>query len=183
MKKKLTDLIIVGQIAGAHGVRGDVRVRSYTAEPGALFDYGPLLSTDGAILIEAVSVRAAKNSFVVTPRRPREKEVWDKMKGTPLCVLRSNLPPPAADEYYISDLVGLAVYSGGEQAVGHIKAVFNHGAGDVLEVSHSDYAKPVLIPFTEADVPHVDIARGRVVLGDMDLWLADSADATALRQT
>lgn len=179
MKKKLTDLIIVGQIAGAHGVRGDVRVRSYTAEPDALFTYGPLLNDAADALIDPVNVRSAKNSFIVTPRAARQKEAWDALKGTRLYVPRHVLPPTEEDEYYIEDLIGLSVFSGGADAAGRIKAVLNHGAGDLLEIALGAGTKPVLVPFTLDDVPTVDIANGRIIVSDLDLWIADGSEAVS----
>ena len=101
-------LVVVGAIAGAHGVRGDVRVKSFTEEPDALFTYGPLISETGEPLLEALKIRPGKDHFIVTPKRPREKEDWDALKGTRLHVPRSVLPPPEPDEFYVDDLVGLS---------------------------------------------------------------------------
>ncbi|MEM8617232.1 MAG: 16S rRNA processing protein RimM, partial [Pseudomonadota bacterium] len=88
------ELIVVGVITGAHGVRGDVRVKSFTAEPEALFDYAPFFDKAGEILLTPKAVRSAKDSFVVSPEIPRQKEGWDRLKGTTLHVPRHILPHP-----------------------------------------------------------------------------------------
>ncbi|MEO0548584.1 MAG: ribosome maturation factor RimM [Pseudomonadota bacterium] len=177
MTKSPTDLITVGQIAGAHGVRGDVRVKSFTGEPAALFDYGSLLSKTGEVLIEAQYVRAAKDHFVVTPAKPRQKEEWDSLKGTRLFVPRDRLPHTDEDEFYIEDLVGLDVRTGGEASIGKVKAVLNHGAGDVIEVAPAARGKTVLVPFTLDDVPVVDLASGHITVATFDLWADESKPA------
>ncbi len=163
-------LVVVGVILGAHGVRGDVRVKSFTAEPEACFDYGPLLDAGGAALLEALRVRPGKAHFIVTPKVPREKEAWDALKGARLHVPRAALPEASEDEFYIDDLVGLEVVAGGEVPIGRVKAVQNFGAGDLLEVAPSGGGRSVLVPFTRDDVPTVDIAAGRVVVATYEVW-------------
>ena len=170
MKKKLTDLIPVGQLAGAHGVRGDVRIRSYTSEPEALFGYGTLYSKTGEPLLETVRKRPVKDHFIVTPDQPRQKEEWDALKGTRLYVPREVLPPTEEDEFYIQDLIGLEVYGGGDAALGRVKAVLNHGAGDLVEIQTQPGKATLLVPFTHIDIPTVDLNRGRIIVGDLTLW-------------
>lgn len=170
-------LVVVGALMGAHGVRGDVKLKSFTAEPEDLFAYGPLLDRDGAVLIEPTSARPAKTHFVITPAAPRSREDWDAMKGTLLHVPRDVLPPAEEDEYYVQDLVGLTVYAGGEQPVGTVKAVQNYGAGDLIEILPSAGGKSVLIPFTLDDVPTVDLSAGRIVVTSWELWTEESDDA------
>ncbi len=168
-------LVVIGAIMGAHGVRGDVRVKSFTAEPDALFDYAPFLLESGEVALAPKRARPAKDHFVVTPEDPRQKEEWDAMKGTRLYVPRDALPQPDEDEYYIDDLVGLDVFAGGETAIGRIKAVLNHGASDLVEVQTMDRGKPVLIPFTMEDVPLVDLERGRIIVANFELWADQSS--------
>ena len=174
MSKRNPDLVTIGVILGAHGVRGDVRVKSFTAEPEAVFEYAPFLSEQGEVLIEPTAVRTGKDHFIVSPKNKRQKEEWDGMKGTKLCVSRDALPDTDDDEFYIEDLVGLDVYAGGEASLGRVKAVLNHGAGDLVEVQVSGRPKSVLIPFTFEDVPTVDLARGRIVIANFDLWADES---------
>ena len=166
--------VVVGAIAGAHGVRGDVRVKSFTSEPKACFAYGPLLDADGRIIVEANSVRAAKNHFIVAPKVPREKEEWDAMKGVLLHVPRTAFPQTTEDEFYITDLVGLDVYTGGDKAVGTVKAVQNFGAGDIVEISLNEHDGSVLVPFTRIDVPRVDLETGRIVVTTLEMWQVDN---------
>ncbi len=169
------NLVVVGAIMGAHGVRGDVRVKSFTAEPDALFDYAPFLLETGEIALDPKRARPAKDHFVVTPTDPRQKEEWDALKGTRLYVPRDALPQPDEDEYYIDDLVGLDVFAGGETAIGRVKAVLNHGASDLVEVQPKERGKPVLIPFTMEDVPLVDLERGRIIVSNYELWADQSS--------
>lgn len=170
MKKAKTDLVVIGAIMGAHGVRGDVRVKSFTADPIAVFDYGPLLGDDGQVLIDPVGLRPAKDHFIVTPKSPRQKEEWDALKGTRLHVPREKFPAPDEDEYYIDDLIGLEVFIGGEEKIGRVKAVLNHGAGDLIEILRFAQAKPVLVPFTREDVPVIDLKLGRIIVANFETW-------------
>ena len=170
MSETKSDLVVVGAILGAHGVRGDVRVKSFTADPEALFDYAPFLSEDGDELLVPLTARPAKDHFVVTPESPRQKEEWDALKRTRLYVPRMALPDTDEDEFYIDDLVGLDVFVGGEAKIGSVKAVLNHGAGDLIEIQRLERGKPVLVPFTLEDVPVVDLAQGRIVVANFDLW-------------
>lgn len=174
MKKQSPDLVVVGVLMGAHGVRGDVRVKSFTAEPENIFDYAPLLSSDGTELLTPKAVRPAKDHFVVVPKQPRQKEDWDRMRGEKLHAPRTCLPDPDEDEFYIEDLVGLAVYTGGSESIGRVKAVLNHGAGDLIEVQQHDGGKAVLVPFTKLDVPVVDIAANRLVVATFETWSDES---------
>lgn len=170
MSKAKTDLVMVGAILGAHGVRGDVRVKSFTAVPEALFDYAPFLTEDGVELLDPVKARPAKDHFVVSPKSPRQKEEWDALKSTRLYVPKSALPETDEDEFYIEDLVGLDVFVGGDEKIGRVKAVLNHGAGDLIEIQRLLSGKPVLVPFTFEDVPIVDLGLGRIVVSNFDLW-------------
>lgn len=165
-------LIQIAALGGAHGVRGDVRVRSFTARPEDCFRYGPLLSENGIVLVEPVRWKPAKDQFVVTPKAPRQKEDWDAMKGTGLFVPRSILPPPEdSDEFYHADLIGLPVYLDGV-VVGEVKALQDFGAGDLLDISFE--GRRVFLPFTKAAVPIVDLTAGRIELGDVSEWVAEA---------
>lgn len=170
------DLIVVGALTGAHGVRGDVRVKSFTADPEALFGYGPLLDEAGTVMLEAKSVRPAKDHFIVTPHSPRQREEWDAMKGTRLYVPRSVLPAPEEDEIYVEDLVGLTVVDSDGTPLGKVKAVQNFGAGDLLEIAPAGGGSAVYIPFTEEDVPELDLDAGQVVIASWALWTGGDGD-------
>ena len=92
------------------------------------------------------------------------------MKGTKLYVPRDVLPETDEDEFYIEDLVGLSAFGGGDAPIGKVKAVFNHGAGDLLEIQPIERGKSVLVPFTLEDVPVVDLSLGRIVVTSFDVW-------------
>lgn len=174
MSKPATDLVVVGVILGAHGVRGDVRVKSFTAEPDAVFDYAPFLSETGEILIDPVRARPAKDHYIVTPETPRQKEEWDQLKSTRLHVPRDVLPETDENEFYIDDLVGLDVFAGGDAPIGRVKAVLNHGASDLIEIQPISQGKPVLVPFTLEDVPVVDLGAKRIVVATFEIWADES---------
>ena len=174
MSKPAKDLVVVGVILGAHGVRGDVRVKSFTGDPGAVFDYAPFLSETGEILIDPVRARPAKDHYIVTPKVARQKEEWDELKSTRLHVPRAVLPETDEDEFYIDDLVGLDVFAGGDTPIGRVKAVLNHGAGDLIEVQPTSGGKPVLVPFTLEDIPVVDLGAHRIVVATFEIWADES---------
>jgi len=165
-------LIAVGVLRGAHGVRGEVRVKSFTADPEALFGYGPLMDETGAVLLTPKSARAGKDHFIVRPREARQKEEWDALRGRLLHVPRARLPAAEEDEFYVEDLAGLDVYARGDLPAGRVRSVQNFGSGDLLEIDVTGSASSVFVPFTLADVPVVDVAARRVVIPDLALWAA-----------
>ncbi|MEO0983527.1 MAG: ribosome maturation factor RimM [Pseudomonadota bacterium] len=169
-------LVVVGVILGAHGVRGDVRVKSFTEEPEACFAYGALLSAEAAALVEAKSWRPAKDHFIVTPAHPKQKEEWDALKGALLHIPRAALPPTEDDELYVEDLIGLAAVAPDGAGLGTVKAVQDFGAGDLLEIAPAGGGASVLVPFTEAEAPDVDLAAGRIVIADFETWANQSKD-------
>ena len=173
MSKHTFRYIVVGALKGAHGVRGEVRVKSFTADPEAVFTYGPLVDADGKTLITPVSARLAKDHFIVRPKETLQKEDWDARKGQMLHVLRSQLPDADDDEFYIEDLVGMEVFDGGASSAGRVKSVQNFGADDLLEISVNGLAQTVYVPFTRVDVPTVDMAARRIIVPDLAAWSAE----------
>ncbi len=174
MPEKSDDrLIAVGVLKGAHGVRGEVRVKSLTADPEALFEYGPLRNADGIVILTPESIRPGKDNFIVQPREILQKEAWDAMRGALLHVPRAALPAADADEYYVEDLVGLDVRDGSGQTAGQIRAVQNYGAGDLLEVEITGRPGTVFVPLTLADVPVIDIAARCVDIPGLADWASD----------
>ncbi|MBI1399867.1 ribosome maturation factor RimM [Hyphomonas sp.] len=163
-------LIAVGVLKGAHGVRGEVRVKSYTADPEALFGYGPLTDEYGAVVLTPKSARPGKDHFIVRPKEMKQKEDWDALRGRLLYVPRARLPAAEEDEFYIEDLAGLDVYAGGEAPAGRIRSVQNFGSGDLLEVEVPGLPSTVFVPFTRADVPVVDMAARRVMIPELQMW-------------
>lgn len=175
-KSQSARLIVVGALAGAHGVRGDVRVRSFTEDSDAIFDYGPLLDEAGKPVLIAKSWRPASDHFIVTPKTSRQKEEWDAMKGTTLHVSRADLPPADDDEFYIEDLVGLKAVGPEGEVIGTVKTVQNFGAGDLLEVEPDASGSPAyFVPFTLKDVPAIDFEASTVTILDAQVW-ADQSD-------
>ncbi|MEL7129257.1 MAG: ribosome maturation factor RimM [Pseudomonadota bacterium] len=163
-------LIVVAVILGAHGVRGDVRVKSFTELPEDALGFGPLMSADGAPLLTPRRARPVKDHFIVTPEEARQKETWDSLKGTLLHVHRSCLPAVDEDEFYIDDLTGCHVVDAAGLPIGRIKSVHNFGAGDLIEIAPVSGGKSVMVPFTEVDVPDVDLAAGRVTVATFGIW-------------
>lgn len=168
-----TTQIVVGAIAGAHGVRGDVRVRSFTEDPETLFEFGELYDRSGEILLKPKSYRPSKSIFIVVPKSPRSKEEWDALKGTELWVPRSALPEPEDDSFYIDDLVGMHAFDKSGLSLGVVHAVLNHGAGDLIELRGGPAGAGVLVPMTLEDVPEIDLAASRLTISTFELWASD----------
>ena len=156
--------IVVGAIAGAFGTAGEVRLKSFCAEPEAIADYAPLYAQANPKGYDVTILRPIKNGFAARLSGVTTKEQADALRGTQLLADRDKLPALPDDEYYHSDLIGLAVFDAGGEALGTVKAVQNHGAGDLLEVQVPGQSATVLVPFTKAIVPTVDLASGRVVV-------------------
>jgi 16S rRNA processing protein RimM len=162
-KKTGPERICVGAIAGAYGVRGDVRLKSFCATPDAIADYGPLWTEDGA------------RCFTITLRGPvaqglaarldgiNTRDAAEALRGTRLFADRAALPSLPDDEFYHADLIGLEVVDTGGVSLGRVKAVLNHGASDLLELVGPGRRGAVLLPFTQAIVPTVDLGAGRIV--------------------
>jgi 16S rRNA processing protein RimM len=163
-------LIAVGVLKGAHGVRGEVRVKSYTADPEALFGYGPLTDEYGAVVLTPKSARPGKDHFIVRPKEVKQKEDWDALRGRLLYVARARLPVAEEDEFYIEDLAGMDVYAGGDTPAGRIRSVQNFGSGDLLEVDVPGLSSTVFVPFTRADVPVVEMEARRVIIPELQMW-------------
>ncbi len=155
-------LICVGAIAGAWGVRGEARLKSFCADPGAIAGYGPLVAEDGRSF-DVTLVKPLQGAFAARLSGVATREDAEALKGTRLYAPRDRLPPLDEDEYYHADLIGLAVLDAGGAALGRVKAVMNHGAGDILEIARPGQPD-LLLPFTRELVPNVDLASGRVIV-------------------
>lgn len=153
--------ICVGALAGAFGVRGEARLKSFCADPAAIADYGPFTSDDGTLLDIRVG-RPVKGGFAARIKDVRTREAAEALKGTRLFVPRDRLPEPGEDEFYHSDLLGLAVYDTGGILLGKVKAVLDHGAGDLLELALAG-GGTALLPFTRDIIPTVDLTSGRLI--------------------
>ena len=157
--------ICVAQIGAPHGVRGEVKLWPFTAEPKSVRDYGPLETEDGATRFEIEAMRAAKDHLVVRLKGVNDRDAAERLTNTKLFVARERLPATDDDdEFYHADLIGLAVTDTEGKALGSVGAIHNFGAGDLVEVKPAQGGTTVLLPFTEATVPVVDIAGRRIVV-------------------
>lgn len=157
-------MILVGVIGAPHGVKGELRLKSFTADPLAIADYGPLTDSSGETLL-LTKVRLLKDDMLVVKFDGIDgRDEAAMLTRRELYVLRSQLPPPDEDEFYFADLIGLAVKTVAGEDFGTIQAVENYGAGDVLDIKKID-GTDVLLPFTLSTVPHVDMVA-RVVTID-----------------
>jgi 16S rRNA processing protein RimM len=159
----MMDRVIVGAIGGAFGVHGEVRLKSYCADPAAIADYTPLMTEKGRTFAQVILTGQTKNGFTARLDGITTKEEADALRNTPLYAARNVMPAAGDDEYYYSDLIGLAVVDTGGVALGTVKNVMDHGAGDLLEIAVPGTSETVLLPFTQAAVPTVDIGAGRIV--------------------
>jgi 16S rRNA processing protein RimM len=156
--------ICVAQIGGAHGIRGEVKLKSFTADPMAVKDYGPLTSEDGSASFEIEALRPAKGHLVARFRGVSDRDAAERLVHLRLFVPRDRLPPPAADEFYHVDLIGLMAVTADGTEIGTVAAVHDFGAGDILELQPRSGGTTIMVPFTEAFVPNVDLAAGRVTV-------------------
>jgi len=155
--------VCLGQFGAAHGVRGEIRLHSFTADPSAIASYGPLQSEDGRVF-EIEAMRPAKDHFVARVSGIADRNAAELLKNIKLYVPRERLPAPdEPDEFYHADLIGLAVVDREGQKLGTVVAVHNFGAGDLIEMKPEGVSKTELLPFDEFHVPVVDIAAGKLV--------------------
>jgi 16S rRNA processing protein RimM len=169
--------ICLGQIGAAHGVHGEVRLRSFTSDPGAIAGYGPLQTEDGRVLaIE--SLKPAGDHFLARLEGVHDRNAARALANTKLYVPRERLPAPQApDEFYHADLIGLAVLGRTGKPLGTIVAIHNFGAGDLIEVRRAEGGQTEMLPFNETTVPVVDVAAGRIVVAVAEGSFAPSSSA------
>ncbi len=160
----MTDRICVGAFAGSFGVAGEVRLKSFCAEPEALASYGPLYSEDGSRSFTIKLTRPVAGGLGARVSGVATKEQADALKGVSLYADRDRLPKLPDDEFYHSDLIGLEARDTGGALLGIVTAVHNHGAGDLLEIEGEGRKSPLLLPFTLAVVPTVDLVARCVVI-------------------
>ncbi len=154
--------ICVGAIAGAFGVRGEVRLKSFTAQPEDIASYSPLFTEDGNRSFRVSLIGQAKNGFTARLSGVDTKEEADALRGVRLFVDRDILPGLPDDEFYHADLIGLEVFDTGGAWLGRVENVLNHGASDLLEIKPKT-GDTVLLPFTKAAVPTVDLSAKRII--------------------
>lgn len=156
-------LICVAKIGAAHGVRGEVKLWPFTEDPLAVLHYGPLMTKDGARQFEVLRAREAKDHLVAAFKGVATRDDAARINGIELYIPRECLPDTEDDEYYHADLIGLRAIDTQQQDIGKVVAIHNFGAGDIIEISPLR-GPSLLLPFTNAVVPTVDLASGHVVI-------------------
>ena len=160
----MADRVCVAQIGAAHGIRGEVRLRSFTEDPMSVQSYGPLESEDGTQRFIIEALRPARDHFVARLEGVADREAAEKLTNLRLYVPRDRLPPiDEAEMFYHADLVGLAAVTPDGAPLGTVTAVLNFGAGDLIEIKPIN-GEPLMVPFTDAAVPEIDLASGRIVV-------------------
>lgn len=153
-------LVLVGQVGGAFGVRGEVKITAFTDDPMALLAYSPLLRADGSVGLTLTGARPDKKGVVARAKEVGAKEQADALRGLRLYVARDRLPEPDEDEFYLTDLVGLEARGADGTVLGRVKSVQNFGAGDILEIAPAMGGQTWYLPFTRDAVPDIHVAEG-----------------------
>ena len=158
-------LIALGRFGAPQGVRGEIRVKSYTGAPEAIGAYGALTDANGARRFVVKPVRALRDDMIVARvEGVATREAAAALTGVELYARRSQLPPPEADEFYHSDLIGLEAVTPSGEALGWVTAILNHGAGDILEIAPPQGGETRLLPFTRSVAPEIDFEARRIVV-------------------
>ena len=162
--KQTPRLVLIGRFGAPQGVRGEIRIKSYTADPLAIGDYGPLSDETGARKFEIERLRPLKEDMVVARVKGlSDRDAAGALTGVSLFVARDKLPPPDEDEFYVADLVGLSAVSPDGETIGIVKNVLNFGAGDILEIAPAS-GETLMLPFTKEVAPSIDFVGGRIVV-------------------
>jgi 16S rRNA processing protein RimM len=160
-------LILMGHITGAFGVRGEVRLHSYTDDPESIGAYGPLLNERGDVVLTPKRVHTLNLGVAITAPEIKTREQAEALKGTRLYVPRARLPAPDEDdEFYAVDLVGCAVQNLNGDQLGEVIAIHDFGAGDVLEIKRG--TKVWYLPFTAENAPQIDLKAKRIIADPPD---------------
>jgi len=164
----MSDRICVGAIAGSFGVAGEVRIKSFCADPAAIANYAPLTTETNLKGFSVTIIRPVKNGFAARLTGIETREQANALRGEKLFADRAMFPAPTEDEYYHADLIGLLALDTGGETLGTVKDVLNHGAADLLEIQAPGQSDTVLIPFTRDIVPTVNLAAGRIIIDPPD---------------
>ena len=159
-----TDKILLGRIGAAHGIKGEVLVTSFADDPADIAAYGPLTDKSGARAFELKVVRVTPKGVVARIKGIADRNAAETLRGAELYVDRDKLPEPTEDEFYHSDLIGLAAIDSNGARIGTIIAIENYGAGDLIEIRLEGSTKTELIPFADAFVTSVDTAAGHATV-------------------
>ena len=169
------NLIFVAQVGAAHGVKGEVKVTTFTADPMALASYKTLLRQDGSTALTIASARPSKGGIVARLKGVADRNAAEALRGLKLYIARDSLPEPEEDEFYLADLIGLAVETEAGEPLGKVKAVQDFGAGDLLEIQPKAGASWWL-PFTREAVPEVRIGEGKLIAAPPAVIEADPTE-------
>jgi 16S rRNA processing protein RimM len=168
--------ILVGIFGAPHGVRGEVRLKSFTGDPMAIVDYPRLADENGARAFKIVSARPVKDDMlIVRVEGVADRTAAEKLTNVSLSIAREDLPPAEEEEFYHADLIGLRAETRDGAVLGTIAAVLNFGAGDILDV-RPEVGENLLLPFTRKVVPVVDLGGGRVIVEPPDEVVAQDDD-------
>jgi 16S rRNA processing protein RimM len=154
--------VCVGAVTGARGLKGEVRIKSFTAEPEDVAAYGPVMDKSGKRTFRVRVTGRARDQVIARIEGVDDRDAAEALKGTGLYVLRSALPEAEAGTYYHADLIGIEVQTGAGERLGKVKAVHNFGAGDVIEVAAT--GRSVMVPFTDKVVTAVNVTKGLIVV-------------------
>ncbi|MFN0192085.1 MAG: ribosome maturation factor RimM [Aestuariivirga sp.] len=166
-------LILLGVITGAHGIRGEVKLKSFTADPAAIASYGPLQTKSGETL-EIARLKPQKDHFIAALKGVTDRSLAEALRGTELFIPRENLPPTDESELYIADLIGKPVVLADGKPLGTITSIENYGAGDLLNVGIEGREDTVLIPLTDDFVSAIE--EGRIVVNLPEDYLDESGN-------
>lgn len=166
------DKVLAGVITGAHGIKGEVKLRSFTADPMAIAAYGPLIAATGERL-EIQRLKPQKDGFIATLKGVGDRNKAETLKGVELFVSRLQLPEPGRGEVYVHDLIGMRVVEKNGATFGTIVAVPNFGAGDLIEIRRDANEETVLVPFAQDYVPVIDLARREIVIDLPESYLEE----------
>lgn len=158
------NLLLMGRIGAAHGIKGEVRIQSFTEDPMALVSYGPLETNRPGLVIRILAARTTTNVLVARIEGVNDRNAAEKLNGVELYVDRALLPEPDEDDYYHADLLGLRAQLADGTALGTVAAVPNFGAGDILEIRDERTGDTYLYPFSKAVVPEVRLKDGYLVI-------------------
>jgi 16S rRNA processing protein RimM len=162
---RASSLVLMGRFGAPHGVRGEIRLQSFTGDPLAIADYGPLTDKNGQKSFVIVNLRPqGKDMLAARLAGVDDRESAQALNGVELYLAREKLPAPDADEFYLADLEGLRAETAGGEMIGRVVALRNFGAGDILEIAPVSGGETLMFPFTKAVVPVVNVAEGRVVI-------------------
>ena len=161
----MANRICVARIGAAHGVRGEVKLWSFTEDPAAVAHYGPLETQDGTRCFEIEALRAAKDHFVARIAGVNDRDAAEKLRNIELYIPRARLPKiEETDTFYHADLVGLDAITPDGARVGTVHALHNFGAGDIIEIAPAEGGDPLMLPFNETTVPKIDVAARQIVV-------------------